>query len=65
MASDDYVDPRDCHHPRYGDDTTPLVSTVQDPPPSHWGTVTSRGRTLSQQYLKFLKKPVEVTRDRK
>jgi hypothetical protein len=51
---DDHIDARD--FPRHGDDTTPLVSMVPDPPPSHWGKVTSQARTCSPQYIEFLKK---------
>lgn len=39
---------------RYGDDSTPLVSRVPEPPPSHWGKLTSKARTLSEAYVKFL-----------
>ena len=42
-------------HPKVGDDSTPLIGLVPDPPPSHWGKLTSQARTLSPQYLKFLK----------
>lgn len=45
---------------RYGDDTPPLMSKVPEPPPSHWGKLTSQSRTLSPQYLAFLKKHKEV-----
>lgn len=42
----------------HGDDSTPLADTVLDPPPSHWGTLTSTSRTASDAYMKFLgKKP--------
>lgn len=37
-----------------GDDTPPLMSRVPEPPPSHWGKLTGRGRTASWQYLEFL-----------
>ena len=43
----------------YGDDSLPLVSRVEDPPPSHWGKLTSNGRTCSAAYLKFLGKDKE------
>jgi hypothetical protein len=39
-----------------GDDSTPLVSLVSDPPPSHWGKITSQSRTSCPQYIKFLKR---------
>lgn len=41
---------------RQGDDTPPLMASVPEPPPSHWGKLTSQSRTLSPQYLKFLGK---------
>lgn len=40
----------------HGDDTPPLMSKVPDPPPSHWGKVTSQSRTLSPAYVEFLKR---------
>jgi hypothetical protein len=40
---------------KYGDDTPPLMNKVPEPPPSHWGKLTSQSRTLSPQYIKFLK----------
>lgn len=45
---------------RYGDDTPPVMASVPEPPPSHWGKITSQGRTMSAQYLKFLGKHTEV-----
>jgi len=39
----------------YGDDSAPLVSKVPDPHPSNWGSMTSRARTASDAYMKFLK----------
>jgi hypothetical protein len=39
-----------------GDDTPPLLTIVGEPPPSHWGKITSRGRTTSSEYLDFLKR---------
>jgi hypothetical protein len=39
---------------RIGDDTPPLMNKVPEPPPSHWGKLTSRGRTASPAYLRFL-----------
>lgn len=42
----------------YGDDTPPLSDAVPEPPPSHWGALTSTPRTASEAYLRFLgKKP--------
>lgn len=40
----------------YGDDSMPLADTVPEPPPSHWGSLTSTPRTASAAYLKFLGK---------
>ena len=40
----------------YGDDSTPLMAKVPEPPPSHWGKVTSQSRTLSPAYVEFLKR---------
>lgn len=39
---------------RCGDDSPPLMSRVPEPPPSHWGKLTSRGRTCSEEYVRFL-----------
>lgn len=39
-----------------GDDSVPVSDTVPDPPPSHWGALTSTARTASDAYLKFLGK---------
>ena len=36
-----------------GDDTPPLMTTVPEPPPSHWGKITSK---TSSEYLEFLKR---------
>jgi hypothetical protein len=55
---DDHIDARDL--PRYGGDTAPLMTLVPEPPPSHWGKITSQGRTNSPQYQAFLKKHKEV-----
>jgi hypothetical protein len=49
--------------PRYGDDSTPLMSLVPEAPPSHWGKLTSQSRTLSPQYLKFLGRSKEAGDD--
>ena len=40
----------------YGDDTPSLMSRVPEPPPSHWGKITSKSRTLSASYVKFLER---------
>lgn len=40
----------------YGNDTPPLMSSVPEPPPSHWGKTTSEARTASPQYIEFLKR---------
>ena len=45
---------------RIGDDTPPLMTKVPEPPPSHWGKLTSQSRTLSPQYMAFLQKHKEV-----
>lgn len=58
-VSDEHIDARDLQS-HYGDDTPPLMSRVPEPPPSHWGKLTSQSRTLSPQYLKFLQKHKEV-----
>lgn len=39
---------------RGGDDSPPLMSKVPEPPPSHWGVLTSTPRTASPAYLRFL-----------
>lgn len=44
------VSPNSC------DDTLPLMSFVPEPPPSHWGKITSKSRDSSEQYQKFLGK---------
>lgn len=41
--------------PKCGDDSTPLIGMIPEDPPSHWGKLTSQARTMSDQYLKFLK----------
>jgi hypothetical protein len=38
----------------YGDDTPPLMNKCPEPPPSHWGKLTSSSRTMSDEYLRFL-----------
>ncbi len=39
-----------------GDDSPPLISKVPEQPPSHWGKMTSKSRTLSPAYVEFLKR---------
>lgn len=41
-------------HHNYGDDSPPLMNKVPEPPPSHWGKLTSQSRTQSVEYLRFL-----------
>jgi hypothetical protein len=48
---------------RYGNDDAPLMSRVPEPPPSHWGVTTSQARTLSPQYIEFLKRHREGKKD--
>lgn len=57
MATDDEapLSERDFER-RYGNDTPPLMASVPEPPPSHWGTITSQARTTSPQYLEFLRR---------
>lgn len=43
----------------YGDDSPPLMNRVPEPPPSHWGKLTSEARTLSPQYVEFLRRARE------
>jgi hypothetical protein len=38
----------------YGNDEPTLMDKVPEPPPSHWGKVTSRNRLDSVSYLLFL-----------
>lgn len=40
-----------------GDDSPPLMNQCPEPPPSHWGKLTSRGRTNSEAYLRFATQP--------
>lgn len=55
MATDDDtpLSERDFEH-RYGNDTPPLMASVPEPAPSHWGVMTSQARTMSPQYIEFL-----------
>lgn len=41
---------------RQGDDTPALFSAVSEPPPSHWGSLTSSARTASEAYMRFIGK---------
>jgi hypothetical protein len=50
---------------RRGDDSPPLMASVPEPPPSHWGKLTSQSRTLSPQYVAFLKRSKEATDERR
>jgi hypothetical protein len=57
MATDEDDFPREMEfESRYGNDAPPLMSSVPEPPPSHWGVTTSQARTTSPQYLDFLKR---------
>lgn len=46
---------------RYGNDSTPLMASVPEPPPTHWGVTTSTARTLSPQYIAFLNRHKETS----
>lgn len=59
-VSDEHIDETELRSRQVAGDTTPLVSLVPEPPPSHWGKLTSQSRTLSPQYMAFLKKHKEV-----
>ncbi|NBW20684.1 MAG: hypothetical protein EBR82_73245 [Caulobacteraceae bacterium] len=61
MIDDAHIDRREFER-RIGDDTPPLMNRVHEPPPSHWGKMTSLGRTNSSDYLRFVstKKNKEV-----
>lgn len=50
-------------HPITGDDSTPLIGMIPEDPPSHWGKLTSKARTASEAYLKFLNKGKEAKKD--
>lgn len=62
MAIEDgHIDPKEFQRRvAQGDDTPPLMSRVPEPPPSHWGKLTSQSRTLSPQYMEFLKRSKEA-----
>lgn len=66
MATDDepILDVSRDFERRFGNDTAPLMASVPEPPPAHWGKLTSAARTLSPQYLAFLGKHKEVQRGR-
>jgi hypothetical protein len=55
MIHDREIQPREIEL-SYGDDSPPLMRLVPEPPPSHWGKITSEARTLSPQYIEFLKR---------
>lgn len=64
MANSDDIDVEEFRSAtRSGDDTTPLMALVPEPPPSHWGKITSTPRTASPQYVAFLNRHKEVQRD--
>ena len=46
-----------------GEDSAPLFSLVRDPSPSHWGKTTSKPRSESEEYLKFVKSNREKNKD--
>ena len=42
-----------------GDDSPPLFGKVPEPPPSHWGKLTSKSRYSSGDYIRFLYGPLK------
>jgi hypothetical protein len=58
-VSDEHIDARE-FQAMLSADTPPLMAKVPEPPPSHWGKLTSQSRTLSPQYMAFLQKHKEV-----
>lgn len=62
MAIEDgHIDPQEFkRRVAQGDDSPPLMALVPEPPPSHWGKVTSQARTLSPQYVEFLNRCKEA-----
>lgn len=57
VIDDGHIDPQEfTRRIAQGDDSPPLMSRVPEPPPSHWGKLTSQSRTLSPQYVQFLKR---------
>lgn len=60
MSDDNQAVPTETR--RYGDDTPPLFSSVRDQPYSR-GCMTSQARTMSPQYIAFLKKHSKEVRD--
>lgn len=58
MIDDGHIDERDFGR-RGGDDSPPIFNGVQDQPYRR-GTLTSDGRTASEQYMRFLQKHKEV-----
>lgn len=66
VNSDDYIDHEDFRAAtRYGNDSTPLMAYVPEPPPASWGKLTSTPRTMSAAYLAFLEKNRKDVRDRR
>jgi hypothetical protein len=61
---DGHIDEQELRNQRTGDDTPPLMAGVPEPPPSHWGKITSQSRTLSPQYVAFLSRNKEARDDR-
>jgi hypothetical protein len=62
---DGHIDEQEFSNRRAGDDSPPLMSRVQEPPPSHWGKLTGQSRTLSPQYVAFLNRNKESRDDRR
>lgn len=59
--SDEHIDQEELRAAtRCGNDSTPLMAYVPEPPPAHWGKLTSTPRTASPAYIAFLKKHREV-----
>lgn len=63
MATDDDHPTEREFESRYGNDAPPLMASVPEPPPSHWGVTTSQARTMSPQYIEFLKRHKEGRKD--
>jgi hypothetical protein len=59
------IDEQELRNQRSGDDSPPLMSRVQEPPPSHWGKLTGQSRTLSPQYVAFLNRSKEADNERR
>ena len=59
----DEIDPsEECF--RYGNDTSPLMNSIPEPPQSHWGKVTT-DRSASEAYTKFLMDAKRRNREKK